>query len=85
MDKHSNCLNFSPIDAAKGICRISNGFVNIDGETCTSFKLAPKCSNCENFKNVNEENIGTCIGLGDHAWSFGELSAITCEGYEKCL
>lgn len=81
--KHNDCVNFSPVDAAKGICRATNNMVFIDTETCGNFKEACKCRNCKNFVNPGSDNIGTCIGLKKESWTFAELSAATCEGYKS--
>ncbi|WP_027623091.1 4-hydroxyphenylacetate decarboxylase small subunit [Clostridium lundense] len=81
--KHNDCLNFSPIDVAKGICRLTNSIIFIDSQTCGKFNELPKCKNCTNFKNPNKDNIGTCTGLKKEAWAYGDLNAVTCEGYKK--
>jgi 4-hydroxyphenylacetate decarboxylase small subunit len=79
--KHSDCVNFSPVDAAKGICRLSNSMVFIDTEVCENFREACKCGNCKNFKNSNNDNVGTCVGFKKEAWTYADLNAVTCEGY----
>jgi len=80
--KHNDCLNCSPIDAAKGICRITNEMVNIDSEVCNRFELVPKCKNCQYFKERKEDNLGTCTGLEKEDWTFGDLNSITCKGHK---
>lgn len=80
--KHSDCKNFTPFDAFKGICRKSGGFVMIDTDTCAAFGAAPKCRNCAHFCEPNEEEIGTCTGLDKEFWAYGDMSAKTCEGYQ---
>lgn len=82
MLKHNDCLNFCSIDAAKGICRLTKGFVNIDSDICECLVLAPKCNNCRNFHEPDEKGVGICKGLEYEDWTFGELSTITCEGHE---
>ena len=47
--KHSDCKNFTPLDAFKGICRANGGMVMIDSDTCHKFAQAPKCRNCIHF------------------------------------
>jgi len=81
--KHNDCENFSPIDVAKGICRLSNKMVFIDTPVCESFIAVSKCKNCSSFKNPNKDNIGTCVGLKKESWTYGDLNAVTCEGYNK--
>lgn len=79
--KHSDCTNFSPIDVAKGICRLCNELIFIDTDTCGSFDRLPKCNNCSNFKEPNTDDIGTCEGFKKTYWTHGELNAMSCEGY----
>jgi len=81
--KHSDCLNFTTIDAAKGICRVLNQVVFIDTDTCSEYEELPKCKNCKFFNEPNKENIGTCTGLSKESWTYGELIGITCEGYKS--
>ncbi|WP_242847897.1 4-hydroxyphenylacetate decarboxylase small subunit [Inediibacterium massiliense] len=76
--RHNDCINFSPIDAAKGICRLANTMINIDGNVCNAFKEAPKCRNCHHFKDPDEDEIGICKGLDKEDWTFGDLHAMTC-------
>lgn len=80
--KHNDCLNFSTIDATKGICRITKQLINIDSETCSNLALMPKCKNCINFEKPDEKGIGTCIGLEKEDWTFESLNAITCKGHK---
>lgn len=80
--KHIDCANFSPIDAAKGICRLSEKMVAIDSETCPNFKEKKKCCNCANFKNPDKDGMGTCVGMAKEAWTYKDLCAVTCEGYK---
>ncbi|WZL73278.1 4-hydroxyphenylacetate decarboxylase small subunit [Clostridiaceae bacterium 35-E11] len=80
--KHSDCVNFAPVDVAKGICRVSNNSVFTDTDICPNYEAIKKCSNCAHFVNPSQENIGTCLGLEKEAWAYGELTAITCEGYK---
>jgi 4-hydroxyphenylacetate decarboxylase small subunit len=80
--KHNDCVNFSPVDVAKGICRLSNQTVFIDALVCEKFNEVSKCKNCSSFKNPNKDNMGTCVGLKKPSWTYGELNAVTCEGYK---
>ena len=80
--KHNDCLNFCNIDAAKGICRLTKNFIAIDGDVCEKFDLAPKCNNCENYHDENEQGIGVCKGLQKEDWVYGNLNAITCKAHK---
>lgn len=81
--KHNDCVNFCGIDAAKGICRVTNEMVFIDTKVCKEFSEVSKCRNCGNFKNPSKDNVGTCIGFKKEAWAFAELNATTCEKYSR--
>lgn len=80
--KHNDCLNFCSIDANKGICRVTKNLIYIDTDTCSKFDLAPKCNNCENFHNADENGIGICKGLSKEDWVYGSLNAVTCNGHK---
>lgn len=81
--KHNDCENFCPIDVAKGICRLTDEFVFIESQTCGKFEQIPECKLCNNFKNPNQDNIGTCVGLKKEYWTAGETRAALCEGYKN--
>lgn len=80
--KHNDCLNFSPIDAVKGICRLTKDIVNIDSGTCKNIAIVPKCKNCKHFGASDVNGIGLCKGLSKDDWTFESLNAITCKGHE---
>lgn len=79
--KHNDCLHFCNIDAAKGICRVTKQLINIDSDVCDRLVLAPKCKNCEQFHDADENNLGICKGLAKDDWVYGSLSAVTCKAY----
>ncbi|MBB6215129.1 4-hydroxyphenylacetate decarboxylase small subunit [Anaerosolibacter carboniphilus] len=81
--KHDDCRNFAAVDAAKGICRKSNTMIFTDTETCEQLVSIPKCKNCSHFIDENKDRIGTCAGLEKNSWTYGELLAVTCEGYHS--
>lgn len=81
MKKHSDCMNFCAIDATKGICRLSKQMISLDDEACKEIKIMPKCKNCKNFVDCNDEGIGKCTGLDNEDWVYSTLNAITCEGH----
>lgn len=81
--KHSDCVNFSTIDVAKGICRVTNQIIFTDTEVCKNFNELSKCRNCLNFKNPDKDNIGTCAGFKKETWTFADLNAVTCECYKS--
>ena len=81
--KHNDCSNFAPIDVAKGICRITNKTVFTDTPVCPTFSELAKCKNCTHFVDSKKENMGVCTGLEKENWTYANLVAKTCEGYDK--
>lgn len=81
--KHSDCSNFCPIDAAKGICRLTNEMIFIDTDLCSHFDEISKCKNCTKFLNPDKDGIGTCVGFKKETWSPSELKSTLCEKYER--
>ncbi|MCM1990850.1 4-hydroxyphenylacetate decarboxylase small subunit [Oceanirhabdus seepicola] len=81
--KHNDCLHFSNIDAAKGICRLTGNIVEIDSDACASYDKKAKCKFCKNFTEESTDGIGTCVGLKVNDWVYGELNAVTCSSYEE--
>jgi len=82
--KHSDCFNFENFDVVKGFCLINNGLVPYDEAACGSFIAKPKCKNCVNFKEPDDDLIGTCVGLSDSSyWASGDRIAVNCEGYVR--
>lgn len=79
---HNDCRNFIPVDAAKGICSVNKTEILIDGPTCPKFETLPKCKNCSNFTDQDDKAMGICAGFKDKYWTFGDLKAVTCEGYQ---
>lgn len=54
-------MNFCAVDATKGICRLSKQMINLDDAACPEIKVMPKCKNCKNFVEANDEGIGKCV------------------------
>jgi 4-hydroxyphenylacetate decarboxylase small subunit len=81
--KHDDCRNFAAVDAAKGICRKTNTMIFSDTVICDNLMELPKCKNCSHFIDENKDHIGNCIGLEKNNWTYGELAAVTCEGYHS--
>lgn len=50
-------------------------------QRCPEIKVMPKCKNCKNFVEANDEGIGKCVGLEKEDWVYSTLNAITCEGH----
>lgn len=82
MNKHSDCKHFVAIDVVKGICRVKNETILIDGDVCPKFEAVQKCKNCENFTSSKKDTLGTCEFSKAGYWTFEDNFAQYCEGYE---
>lgn len=77
---HNDCMNFCPVDVAKGICRRTNTLTLIDSQTCECYLQLPKCKFCRNYIPT-EDNLGLCKAEKDEAWAYPEMVAVTCEWF----
>ena len=62
--------------------KVTKEFINIDSDVCARLVVAPKCNNCENFHDADEQGIGICKGLAKEDWVYGSLNAGTCAAHE---
>jgi len=81
--KHTDCIYFSNVDAAKGICRISGEITLIDSPVCENFERKASCKLCRNFRKTVEPTIGECLASKEGYWSYEDLNAENCENYSK--
>lgn len=79
---HGDCLNYCSMDVAKGICRLKNMIVPIDGDSCEDYQVLPKCKFCQNYKAGEEVGIGNCLAEAHKPWAYPEMIAVTCEWYK---
>jgi len=79
--KHSDCLNFIPVDVAKGICNFYSKEILVEGKICENFKVMPECNNCSYFTEPDSKGTGKCTGFSDDYWTFATLKAVNCEKY----
>jgi 4-hydroxyphenylacetate decarboxylase small subunit len=88
IEKHSDCLNYIPVDVAKGFCVRENGIVTLDSNPCELAKSRPKCKYCSNYyfqeKAVNNGD-GICKGFEKESWVYGELSSENCENCKSSI
>ncbi len=81
---HKDCRNFAPVDVVKGVCHVHKQMVMIDSPVCESYKMLPKCENCNNFKpDSAQADLGVCQAETTEPWTYAELNAVTCEQYRK--
>ncbi len=75
---HNDCMNFCPLDVAKGLCRRKNELTLIDSNTCDCYVKLPKCKFCVNYV-ASGDNLGICKAEKDEPWAYPEMIAVTCE------
>jgi len=76
--QHSDCLNFCPVDVAKGVCRRTGDLTILDSNTCDCYKKLPKCKFCANYMTT-EDQLGICKAEANKPWAYGEMVAMTCD------
>jgi 4-hydroxyphenylacetate decarboxylase small subunit len=79
--KNRDCLNFAPVDVAKGICRVRKQLVLADGEACEFFEKLPKCKHCANYSPGEEEYLGTCAASTSRPMTYPDLIGVNCEWF----
>ena len=79
---HTDCLNFIPIDVAKGFCNMIKGNVVVDSPVCSRFEQVAKCRVCARFSSPDEKGIGKCGGFSEESWTFAGLKAVNCERFQ---
>lgn len=79
---HLDCINFTPIDVAKGFCNYHDAnIILIDSDVCPVFTAAQKCKFCSNLTEIDERGIGTCVGYPVKDWAYEELRATHCDKF----
>ncbi len=77
---HNDCLNFCPLDVAKGLCRRTNELTLIDTDTCECYERLPKCKFCANYVATGD-GMGICKAEKGDPWAYPEMIAVTCEWF----
>ncbi|WP_019878802.1 4-hydroxyphenylacetate decarboxylase small subunit [Succinispira mobilis] len=81
---HLDCVNFTPIDVAKGFCNAHHAQIMlIDSDTCPMFEAKQKCKFCSNLADIDEKGMGTCQGYAKKDWAYAEMAAPFCEKFSK--
>ena len=83
---HRDCLNFAPIDVAKGLCHLSKEIINADAEQCSNFAPIAKCKRCLHFTvEDGKVELGFCAA-SPHTPPFPaypDMVAVTCSDYKE--
>jgi hypothetical protein len=73
---------FIPVDADKGMDRLTGKMVQADVDAPAGYTKLPKCKFCKNYKE-EAANIGTCeASMNDPKFmAYGDMIAVTCGMY----
>jgi len=73
---------FVPVDADKGLDRLTGKMVSSDADAPAGYTQLPKCKFCKNYAE-SAANIGTCTACMHEPkfMAYGDMIAVTCEMY----
>jgi len=75
-----DCKYYLPVDAFKGICKISKETISPDKQASPNFQKNKKCKFCTNFSfSENNEFLGKCMKEFD---AYPDMIAVTCETFQ---
>jgi 4-hydroxyphenylacetate decarboxylase small subunit len=83
---HRDCINFAPIDVAKGICHRTKEIIQSDAGQCTEFRPIAKCKRCSHYTaEEGSIELGYCIvSLNIPPFpAYPDMVATTCADYEE--
>ncbi len=79
---HTDCRNYAPVDAAKGICHRRKELLLGDEEHCEHFVATQKCKFCEHFI-AGPPHLGTCDAAPARPMTYPELITVTCRDFAR--
>lgn len=83
MTTHRDCLNYAPVDAAKGLCRACGDPVPADGESCEKFARLPRCRWCVQYRpHPDKAQIGICAVSPKGFLAYADMTAKTCAQFK---
>lgn len=73
---------FVPVDADKGLDRLTGKMVQADIDAPAGYTKLPKCKFCKNY-GESAQNIGICGAstMDPKFMAYGDMIAVTCEMY----
>lgn len=73
---------FIPVDADKGLDRLTGKMVLADTDAPSGYTQLPKCKFCQNYAE-SSASIGTCKACLPEPdfMAYGDMTAVTCEMY----
>ncbi|WP_300155334.1 4-hydroxyphenylacetate decarboxylase small subunit [Solidesulfovibrio sp.] len=73
---------FVPVDADKGLDRLTGKMVQADANAPAGYTKLPKCKFCKNYQE-EATNMGVCAvsTMEPKFMAYGDMIAVTCEVY----
>lgn len=78
-------VEFVPVDADKGLDRLTGKWVFADAEAPEGYTTIARCNNCHNYTQT-DEYLGVCEASQTvpKFVAYSSMCATTCEYYEAC-
>lgn len=80
--EYRDTVEFIPVDADKGIDRLTGEFVQADDVAPDGYNQLAKCKFCKNY-TATEENMGVCEASKQEPkfFAYGDMTAVSCMGF----
>ncbi len=77
--EYRDTREFVPVDADKGLDRLTGKMVQADAVAPEGYTRLPKCKFCQNYSE-SEANMGICQGSMQEGkfMAYGDMTAVTC-------
>lgn len=78
-------VEYVPVDADKGLDRLTGKWVQADSEAPRGYTLMAKCGNCRNYIKT-DDHLGVCGASETEPkfFAYASMNATTCEFYTTC-
>ena len=76
-------VEFVPVDADKGLDRLTGKWVQADAEAPEGYTLLSRCGNCLNYTKT-DETLGICEASKTEPKFFAYAAMNACGGYKAC-
>jgi|GEM_PF-551502 len=80
---YRDAMNYSNIDAIKGIDLLTKEIVMGDDLAPVGYKIKPKCKFCNKFlPDSKNGSLGICKASKNDFMAYPDMIAVTCKDYE---
>ncbi|MCJ2163433.1 MULTISPECIES: 4-hydroxyphenylacetate decarboxylase small subunit [unclassified Pseudodesulfovibrio] len=82
--EYRDTREFVPVDADKGLDRLTGEMVKGDSKAPESYTRLPKCKFCQNYSE-SEDNMGICEASMQEGkfMAYGDMTAVTCDMFKE--